>query len=550
MTEQIKEIWESIFNLKIIGFAQETRELMHQPTLDNHAYLAYLFSYAIARCTSNHMKYMTENGLINLSFAILFAFVNTKIFNEHMETSKEILKVFKNSSDTVFKKIDIQMQHYYSHPQHASLLHQYYNYSITHHIATENLLFALSGLSYYITSVFLRPCGLIKRAMICAFMNSVFSDMENSISINAEKSLESNEIERNNSHIISEFLANQNVIYGCMKENDFLNDIKDNYKKYGELSIEYHPCLMITNESLKDDIRYNIKMAVLRTIVDLDMYDTVLLSNIDWYLHSIYSCSKHLRNVNISLKNLDLSVLDKFVFEDIPMITDLDYNHALFTIKEMEFRFNPNRPLLQTTRVVSIPANKWVYFQGNSGTGKTTFIQLLLKMIANDDISFFQYSKYDMKSIRNSLLFMKSTGDIFERESIEYNISFGIPNPSVDMIKYYFKLFELGSYEDVKDRYIGLMSTGEKQRIRIIHSILYVMFDPNKRILIFDEITSNIDESTEQNILDELKRLQIKYNLSVIHISHRSSHCRLCDYLMTIKDTVLNIEPYPAQGTT
>jgi zinc transport system ATP-binding protein len=544
MSEQIKEIWESIFNLKILEFARETHELMHKPTLENNEYLLYLFSYAVARCTSNHMKYMTENGLINLAFALLFAQLNTTLFNNHIETAKDILTTFKNSSDTVFMKIDIQMQHYYSHPQHAALLHQYYNYSISHHIATENLLFALAGLSYYITSMFIRPCGLFKRAMICAFMNSVFSDMENSISISTEKSKESNDIELNNSHIISEFLANQNVIYGCMKENDFLNDIKENYKKYGELSIEYHPCLMITNETLKDDIRYNIKMATLRTIVDLDMYDTVLLSNIDWYLHSIYSCSKHLRNVNISLNNLDLSVLDRFVFEDIPMITNLDYNCDLFTIQKMIFQFNPKIPLLKTTQVVSIPANKWVYFQGNSGTGKTTFIQLLLKMIANDDISFFQHSKYDMKSIRNSLLFMKSTGDIFERESIEYNISFGIPNPSVEMIEYYFKLFELGSYEEVKHRKIGLMSTGEKQRIRIIHSILYVMFDPNKRILIFDEITSNIDESTEQNILDELKRLQIKHNLSVIHISHRSSHCRLCDYLMTIKDTVLNIEPY------
>ena len=544
MSEQIKEIWDSIFNLKILEFARETRELMHKPTLDNNEYLLYLFSYAVARCTSNHMKYISENGLINLAFALIFAQLNTKLFHNHIETAKDILKTFKNSSDIVFRKIDIQMQHYYSHPQHASLLHQYYNYSISHHIATENLLFALAGLSYYITSMFIRPCSLFKRAMICAFMNSVFSDMENSISISTDKSKESNEIEMKNGHIISEFLANQNVIYGCMKENDFLNDIKENYAKYGELSIEYHPSLMITNETLKNDIQYNIKMATLRTIVDLDMYDTVLLSNIDWYLHSIYSCSKHLRNVNISLNNLDLSVLDKFVFEDIPMITNLDYKYDLFTIKKMVFRFNPKIPLLKTTRVVSIPANKWIYFQGNSGTGKTTFIQLLLKMIANDDISFFQHSKYDMKSIRNSLLFMKSTGDIFERESIEYNISFGIPNPSVEMIEYYFKLFELGSYKIVKNRKIGLMSTGEKQRIRIIHSILYVMFDPNKRILIYDEITSNIDESTEQNILDELKRLQIKHNLSVIHISHRSSHCRLCDYLMTIKNTILNIEPY------
>jgi ABC-type bacteriocin/lantibiotic exporter with double-glycine peptidase domain len=436
------------------------------------------------------------------------------------------------------------MQHYYSHPQHASLLYQYYNYSMMHHIATENLLFALAGLSFYIASLFSRPSSIFKQAMICAFMNSVFSDMENSISISTEKSIESNKLELTNNHVISEFLANQNVIYGCMKENDFLNDIKYNYSKYGELSVEYNPCLMLTNESLKDDIQYNIKMATLRTVVDLDMYDSVLLSNIDWYLHSIHSCSKHLRNVNISLNNLDLSVLDRFVFEDIPTITDIDYSRDLFTVRKMKFGFEPNKTLLRTRQVLSIPSKKWVYFKGNSGTGKTTFIHLLLKMISNDHISFFQHTKYDMKSIRNSLLFMKSSGDIFERESIEYNVSFGIPNPSVDKIAHYFKLFELGSYEKMKHMNIGLMSTGEKQRIRIIHSILYVMFDPNKRVLVLDEITSNIDESTEQNILDELKRLQIKYKLSVIHISHRSSHCRLCDYLMTIKDTVLDIEPF------
>ena len=109
------------------------------------------------------------------------------------------------------------------------------------------------------------------------------------------------------------------------------------------------------------------------------------------------------------------------------------------------------------------------------------------------------------------------------------------------MIKRYFKLFQLGSYSIVKNQIAGTLSTGEKQRIRIIHTILTVVNKEHKRVLILDEVTSNVDESIECVILDELRRVQLKYSLSVIHISHFSGHVRYSDMLMEINKKRVSI---------
>ncbi len=77
--------------------------------------------------------------------------------------------------------------------------------------------------------------------------------------------------------------------------------------------------------------------------------------------------------------------------------------------------------------------------------------------------------------------------------------------------------------------------------MRIIHTILQVITNKSKRILILDEITSNVDETVEAKIMTELRRLQHEYKLSVIHISHSKGHIQYSDYLMTITDRVICI---------
>lgn len=73
------------------------------------------------------------------------------------------------------------------------------------------------------------------------------------------------------------------------------------------------------------------------------------------------------------------------------------------------------------------------------------------------------------------------------------------------------------------------ISGGQKQRIGIARA-LYT--DP--KILILDESTSNLDEETENQILNELKLLTKE--LTVIIVSHREKIKNFCDKVYELKN--------------
>jgi len=101
---------------------------------------------------------------------------------------------------------------------------------------------------------------------------------------------------------------------------------------------------------------------------------------------------------------------------------------------------------------------------------------------------------------------------------------------------YYIELFELSKYKNNLDAPIKPLSTGEKQRCKIIYLLLH-----NKPIWLLDEITSNVNEELETIILTELKRIQQEEKKLVIHITHGSLNVKYSDYKMSIKNCDISI---------
>ena len=76
------------------------------------------------------------------------------------------------------------------------------------------------------------------------------------------------------------------------------------------------------------------------------------------------------------------------------------------------------------------------------------------------------------------------------------------------------------------------ISGGQKQRIGIARSIL------NKpKVLILDEFTSSLDNSTEEKILNEISLL--KKDKIIIIISHKLSTLSLCDKIFKLEKQTL-----------
>ena len=78
------------------------------------------------------------------------------------------------------------------------------------------------------------------------------------------------------------------------------------------------------------------------------------------------------------------------------------------------------------------------------------------------------------------------------------------------------------------------VSGGEKQRIGIARALYY-----NREIYIFDEATNALDETTEKEILENIKKYS--KNKMVIFISHKNSTLKFCDKIFNFSDGKLEL---------
>ena len=124
-------------------------------------------------------------------------------------------------------------------------------------------------------------------------------------------------------------------------------------------------------------------------------------------------------------------------------------------------------------------------------------------------------------------------------DTIFNNIAFGIDANKIDKEKIN-KVIKLASLEKFiqkmpngLDQIVGekgiKISGGEKQRIGIARALYR-----EPKILILDEPTSSLDESTEQSIIKEL--LNLKHVFTIILITHKLSNLNSADKIIKIEN--------------
>jgi ABC-type multidrug transport system ATPase subunit len=282
--------------------------------------------------------------------------------------------------------------------------------------------------------------------------------------------------------------------------------------------------------------------------VTLDTFDVHILKEIGFYVRHIGMYIARVKKIQDKISKLDLARLpprDARQQERAEAIESVDESHALFDVRPFRFSYSGEACVLDVTKAIHVPSRAWTFFQGNSGTGKTTFVHLLLRLIAPGevDVAFFGHRRYSYGAVRDYVSVVTSKGDIFQNRSVAFNVTFGV-QASASMserdirsaIAKYCGLFELGDYDAIAHKLIRHMSTGEQQRIKLVRLIVGTLASPKRCVWILDEVTSNVDAEVEAVVLKELRRVQAALRLSVIHISHNPASRMYCDYHMRIDD--------------
>ena len=219
--------------------------------------------------------------------------------------------------------------------------------------------------------------------------------------------------------------------------------------------------------------------------------------------------------------------------------TDFAFQDAIL-FKNVGFAYDQERGNVLKGLDLQIRKNNWVAIVGESGAGKTTVFDLLLKLydgysgdIIVDDqpltaITSASLRRGMTKVSQELFLFPGTLGD---------NLRLAKPDATQAELTAALSLAGLDGFMAKQphglDTDIGegglLLSGGEKQRICLALGILR-----GSQILLLDEVTANLDPETEARVMDNIKALMDVRDLTVVSISHRVECLEYADYVVRI----------------
>ncbi len=209
---------------------------------------------------------------------------------------------------------------------------------------------------------------------------------------------------------------------------------------------------------------------------------------------------------------------------------DIDINH-------ISFGYESGAEVL-TNIDLHIKSGEFIGLVGKSGVGKSTLINLIMRMYDVEDGSIC-VDGVDIRDISQDAL-RSQMGVVLQETflfsgTIYQNIAYAKPDATREEIIAVAKLAGCHNFiiklPDGYDTKVGekgySLSGGERQRVAIARALLH-----NPKILILDEATASLDTETEKQIQDALQNLS--KNRTTIAIAHRLSTLRNATRLVVL----------------
>jgi ATP-binding cassette subfamily B protein len=208
--------------------------------------------------------------------------------------------------------------------------------------------------------------------------------------------------------------------------------------------------------------------------------------------------------------------------------------------RDLTFRYHPgNEPVLHQLNL-TIPQGQSVAFVGRTGSGKSTIVNLIPRLIEAPKNSLFidgvPIENYPLAQLRSSIGYVPQETFLIS-ESIKGNIAFGVEQAKDAEIEWAAEI--AGLTEDIQgfpegfETLVGergiTLSGGQKQRTAIARAVLR-----EPKILILDDALSSVDTYTEEKILAQLRGV-MRDRTSLI-VSHRISTVRDADLICVLDE--------------
>jgi ATP-binding cassette subfamily B protein len=208
-------------------------------------------------------------------------------------------------------------------------------------------------------------------------------------------------------------------------------------------------------------------------------------------------------------------------------------------LRNLTFSYHPGQTSQLRNINLKIPAGKVCGIIGETGSGKTTLVNLLLRLYEPPDQSIFidgiDIRQMPLRQLENAIGCVSQDIFLFSG-SLRENISLGIENGASASVEEAARVAQLlptiesfgAGFETIIGERGVRLSGGQKQRTALARALI-----KNPPILILDDAFSSVDFETEEEILRELK--QFMHGRTTLLISHRISTVHDADIVVYLR---------------
>ena len=225
-----------------------------------------------------------------------------------------------------------------------------------------------------------------------------------------------------------------------------------------------------------------------------------------------------------------------------PILVETDKLRVWFPIQQGFMKKTVGHVKAVNEASIAVRAGETLGIVGESGSGKTTMALAVMRLIASEGRITFDgedMSTWSTKELRRrradmQIVFQDPFGSLSPRMTCEQIIAEGLGvhgnpdgRPARDLVAEVMQEVEMDPA--MMDRYPHEFSGGQRQRIAIARAMIL-----RPKVVVLDEPTSALDMTVQVQIVDLLRRLQVKYGLAYLFISHDLKVVRAMSHKMIV----------------
>lgn len=515
-----------------------------QPLSSIYLFKLFLDSVFIDKSFAKSINIICIVILINLIAQIIYTILNNKIapISNQRVNSKVVAQILNKYLEVDMK--NISDKEFYD--KYTQVLNDLPQRVISMQDNISKFLGNILSISTIITLMFSLDSFMIIISFISIIANLCISPILKKIGY--EKYLEKTSYERKQSYIKRIF-----YLYDYAKElklYNINNVLMDEFEKSNSNLID-----VINKYSVK-----NIFFILIMGLINLASFAAILIYLAYYALREVFTIGdvSALYNATEQLKSSIiefLSLIPTFIenslyvenytsFMKVSSTIETSKGELIDDFRSITYRdvsfsyYNNNEKLVLKNINLSIHKNTKIALVGNNGAGKSTFINLLLRIFdcTNGEIYFnkINYKDIDINSLREKFFIIPQDSQQYAL-TIAENILLRKINCKEDEELVFSVLKKVDLFDKVMNLKNGIntiltnefdngiiLSGGELQKLFVARVLAC-----NAPIIVLDEVTSNMDALSENKIFDQIEKYVS--NKTIIYISHKLSMTKRAD---------------------